>query len=609
MRFSAFLPVLLGVLSLAPIAHADLSPFSNSSRPVPLGAKVSLEADQTDWFLGENIVLHFKVENVGDEPFPVSAGGDYRGGARATRFKITARDAGGQAVVDPNPINFHFGGFGGSQILQKGEVWFQTLSILSYCRFESSGEYEISAQHDLGWKATPERPRPVAKIKLRLQMPTPAEAQKVVTALETLPKNDGVLSGTKNSQPFPDFSALRYPVYLPILAPKIRAGEEKYLASIANMETPQATAFLVELLDQKPNLAPRAAQILAARLPFEDDASALASKTTQNQIAALKLLRQRVENSWRPEFAAPLRAYARRLLPADDRDSLRLAASLLQTLGESTDLSSIVAALDKRIAKTVQTPRWQHMGENHREDGDGWGLQDDCLELMRCGAMLVKHGASLPTSQTPGVIAIQIETMRHNPQRLKAIWGAQAAIWMRHPTPFLRQLALQSVTPPYLPQPTPPVRLIPAIRAILPALLLDSDVNVRQAASELAAKSGDKTLKAEILKNLTQSRNDWDTGSANRAAQSVGASFEAAQIWAARLDEPKMFGLALRSLAELTAQRGFSSFRTDTPAEVGARLKPLWQKFLRLNATRLQSGKLFTPAELPRELYPAEFRF
>ncbi len=58
--------------------------------PVPAGAKVTLYADQQEFFLGENVLIHFCLENVGDEPFEISTGGDYRGSSRHLRFKVSA---------------------------------------------------------------------------------------------------------------------------------------------------------------------------------------------------------------------------------------------------------------------------------------------------------------------------------------------------------------------------------------------------------------------------------------------------------------------------------------------------------------------------------------
>ena len=65
------------------------------TQPVPEGAKVTLEFDRADYFLGENVLVHFVLQNTGDTPFEASWGGDYRGASRRLRFTVTATDEAG----------------------------------------------------------------------------------------------------------------------------------------------------------------------------------------------------------------------------------------------------------------------------------------------------------------------------------------------------------------------------------------------------------------------------------------------------------------------------------------------------------------------------------
>src|SRR5687767_4029042 len=88
--------------------------------PVPAEFTVSLTADRTQYVLGENVLVHFRVENTGDKPFAVHHGGDYRGAPRQTRFIVRATPVGAAAAAagaggarnapDPYPIINHFGG-------------------------------------------------------------------------------------------------------------------------------------------------------------------------------------------------------------------------------------------------------------------------------------------------------------------------------------------------------------------------------------------------------------------------------------------------------------------------------------------------------------------
>jgi hypothetical protein len=61
---------------------------ANANKPVPIGAKVTLELDRPEYFLGENVLVHFILKNTSDEPFEADLGGDYRGATRHLRFQV-----------------------------------------------------------------------------------------------------------------------------------------------------------------------------------------------------------------------------------------------------------------------------------------------------------------------------------------------------------------------------------------------------------------------------------------------------------------------------------------------------------------------------------------
>ena len=83
--------------------------------PVPPNAKVTLTCDKDEYFLGENILVHFKLENTGGTAFKANFGHDYRGAARALRFKVTATDQNGDSVADPYPNSMCMGGLGNTR--------------------------------------------------------------------------------------------------------------------------------------------------------------------------------------------------------------------------------------------------------------------------------------------------------------------------------------------------------------------------------------------------------------------------------------------------------------------------------------------------------------
>src|SRR6266436_8268964 len=118
-------------LLLVPPARAGEASLweANAKQPVPIGAKVTLELDRREYFLGENVLVHFILENTGDQPFEADFGGDYRGATRHLRFKVTAADESGHLAEDPDPSEWSGGGFGGARKLNPGDKFTESLPL------------------------------------------------------------------------------------------------------------------------------------------------------------------------------------------------------------------------------------------------------------------------------------------------------------------------------------------------------------------------------------------------------------------------------------------------------------------------------------------------
>ncbi len=91
---------LVAVEEEAPKADPGSHYSHHAFRSVPEGAVVRLELDKSEYFLGENVLIHFVVENTSAEPFRFDRGGDYRGAGRSQRYRVTATDADGKIVTD-----------------------------------------------------------------------------------------------------------------------------------------------------------------------------------------------------------------------------------------------------------------------------------------------------------------------------------------------------------------------------------------------------------------------------------------------------------------------------------------------------------------------------
>ena len=185
------IPVLFLIAELACVVRVRASEPSmwgtSTTQPVPEGAAVALVFDRQEYFLGENILVHFVIENTGGVPFSSHWGGDSRGSSRPLRFKVTATDETGRVAEDPDPFPMCFGGFGGQHTLKPGEKFITTLALMRYCQIDKPGVYTIRATHDFGWKEG-ERKRPVGEAKITLRMPDATQAEGVVAQMEQLPE-------------------------------------------------------------------------------------------------------------------------------------------------------------------------------------------------------------------------------------------------------------------------------------------------------------------------------------------------------------------------------------------------------------------------------------
>jgi hypothetical protein len=225
-------------------ALADRYAADDDRRAVPADAKVSVLLDKKEYFLGENILVHFVVENAGKGLFSITMGGDYRGASRALSFHVTATDAEGKQAADPDPSGHSLGGIRYSPELKPGQKHYASLQLRRYRRLERPGVYTIRVAHNLGWRETPGRKIPVAEATLKVLMPDAKQACAVVEEMYRLPRDHGGTAGQKR-QPFADFGALAYPVYLPWLTPRAAEGDEEALAAIGVIAAPEATKALI----------------------------------------------------------------------------------------------------------------------------------------------------------------------------------------------------------------------------------------------------------------------------------------------------------------------------------------------------------------------------
>ena len=554
---------------------------------MPAEAKVSLETDRKEYFLGENVLVHFLLTNSGEKEFNVETGGDYRGSTRSLRYDVTAVDENGAAAEDPDLTQMNMGGLVGWSAIKPGQTITMSLPLLRYRRIEKPGSYTIRVTHDFGWKETADRKRPVAETKLIFRMPSAAEAEQVVAAMEELPENPRPEFGQK-SFAYQDYGCLQEAVYLDPLLRRAREGKEWALQGIGAITTPEATAALIELAGgNDPALSLKAALALNSRLPDPEFKGELPSrgpfgfdyKAERQRKAAL---------SWKPEFAPKIRDLARRLLQQSDDKPVDAGAFMIETVGLAEDAPAVIAAVQRAL--NLFRP------SRHKPEDNVLDLPAPLPELVRAIRALHSRGWAMANPHSMGELFAYFTLLEPNtvgraaipnsegdsPARSKDWEQMLAAYAISAPFP-LREAAVRSI-----PQPVPESCL-----GILRKALADPDDGVSRAAAEVAGRSGRPEFIPQLVAIVATEQQKWLLRSASNAAFALGARYELYEAWVERLSDEALFTDAIPNLAHLLDfEQHSSSGRTDLNRAERLALRAAWRKFLPEHAEEIRAGKL-----------------
>lgn len=548
---------------------------ASAKTPVPTGAKVTIVCDWQEYFLGENVLLHFILENKSDQPFEADFGSDYRGAARHLRFKVTAIDESGRMAEDPDVSEFCGGGFGGSRKLNPGEKFTQSLPLMRYRRILQPGRYTIRVTHDYGWKEG-ERKRPVAEIPLIFRMPSPQEAEAIVAAMEKLPLDPNNSYGER-AQNYADFTALCQPVYLDPLLQRAKNGDPNALEGICWIASSDATAALIGLAtNANPKLALDAAKTLTMRLP--DPALESTNGFGGFPPFTRESRRQLVKNSWDAKLAPAVRSLATNYLARQETEKMAVGACMIQTVGTTNEAPAVRAALDRVLDPLVQPRR--------DPKDDILDQPEGVRELLNAMNVLHARGYSIGEDQISGEGAFLLyftwlaDQPPPRPERWLEILNTFGDN-CRFPT---RVAALNSI-----PEPAP----IDCF-AFVKSRLTDSDLGVCRTACSVAGRSGNKDFLKPLLEIIATEHHEWLLREATDAANKLGGGFDLLDTWADRLAEEHLYGLALDSLQTvIEGLPGSSSGRTDLTRGERIELRNQWRSFLTKHADEIRAGKKF----------------
>ncbi len=587
LRTSMQLHAILSLLFLTlmpcalPVRADDESMWAGSAtQPVPEGAKVTLELDRPDYFLGENVLVHFVLQNTGDTPFEASWGGDYRGASRHLRFKVTTTDEAGQAAEDPDPSPMCMGGMGGPKTLKPGEKFTTSLPLMRYCDIVKPGVYTIRATHDFGWKEG-ERKRPVGETTITFRMPNAKQAERIVSEMAELPDWPNKFWGER-SPPYADFRCLRHPVYLDILANRARNKDLRAFEGLGRIPTVKATETLIQLAGQPDvEVTLKAADTLNNRLPYPESHYISTQEGPQ-----LSIRGRLVERAWDEKLIPDVRVLAAKLLASEDLPTAAAGAFMITSVGIKEDAPAVLASINKARNPT-------HKNRTDPKDNI-LDTPQPIRELLRTMDTLRTRGYSLGEHVSGDAeILLYFHVLRNDPSpRPKRYRQFLEAFGISSWFP-IREAAVRSI-----PKPIPP-----EYRDFVLERLEDKDLGVCRAACAAAGMSGDSRFLRPLLDLIATEQHEWLLREASNAAQTLGAGFDLLSVWADRLAEARLYPLALDALQTvLEVPTGSYSGRTDLSRAERLELRKAWKEFLALHADEIRTGRRFNlsdPAVTP----------
>lgn len=456
---------------------------------MPPGARVTISTDKKQYFLGESIDLHFVLENVGKTSFSCSRGGDYRGADRHLSYHVEGIHEDGTATPDPNPNQMCMGGLGGEGMLPPGEKISDTLELLAYRRLDRPGKYRITASHGFGWESTKERPYPKGETTIDILAPTPEQAKKLVDGLDARSK----ARGDKNDEAHAirAYVRLTFPVYLPLIVERARAGSYSALLALGRTPDPEATKVLIESLEHPdPKFVYSVQEALYLRMPDP----ILDKKVHRRNFFDTDNVPERTylrDKSWRPEFAVAVHKHARQCLATRDEARLFRDAFMLSCIGTAEDLPDFIAAFDFAVKDAQGKPI---NPDRYPRPPGAYG------ELRRAAQMLVDRG--IPVINKPkssGEKILFVEKNHRNEKYRPEGWETTFLGILKDRMDYVREVALSCC----------PAPLPDSFKAAIAERIVDPHVDVQIAALALVEKNRLGEWKPAVIEAFRKAEEHW----------------------------------------------------------------------------------------------------
>jgi hypothetical protein len=608
------LTVIISFTLAAPPANAELK-VAVSDRVVDDKAtgtpRVTLDHQRNDYFLGENVLIDYRLENAGPGPLRYEKGGFFPGLRRNDGYQVTALpvDGAGKPIGPPaetfaDPEESREGPLA-SWKLAPGEAYVQTLYLPRYVRLEKPGRYSIRiANVD---RLNPKTRFSAGETVITLKEPTPTDARTIYQRMKKLPRQPVAGIGENSKVEIADFQALLAPVYVPVLREHAMEGDRDALDGLGKMCTARANAALIEAVDRaaaKDELDfALAAYHQASGLPnprFYPGFYPAGFKADSPDCIAGRAL---VERVWRPEFVDPLRRLAARLARDPKPVGLAEIEEICADVGTPNDMPNVMLGYTKAIELTWTMPPETHQYPRPRGVAYGYPI------AVR---MLLKRGAKVPTDpKTPGETGAYLVALRWQNDFRPADWAEQLVRWLDHPIPYVRELVLE-----WVPEPVPP-----AVLDRLPRLLAGNSGDLQIAACRLAQKHPREAFRDPLLKILRQGRaskaeyllEEYLLNAAVDAARANGITRDQlAEIWPSRIDPSDLGVAGMRRLLHTAIDYdGAEGSPGGLSPKDTAAATTRWKRFIDEHRKELREGHRFKlgDPEITPDLFPPGFDF
>jgi HEAT repeat protein len=567
-------------------------------RPVPRdgakrGAGVTLTPQRREYFLGENILVHYRLANAGKEPVRYEKGGFYPELRRNDGYRVTAvlldekgRPTAERAPAIPEPPNH--GGPVTHWELPPGGIYEQTLYLPRYLRFEKPGRYRVRIANVVRLEPTQELS--AGEMTLTLKLPTPAEARAVYERMKRLPAGPVAATGERSDTEIQDFQALLHPVYLSVLSASAARKDSDAVAGLGKIHTAEATAALVKLIEQALagddlDFALVAYRQVEGRLP---NPRWYANERTDASRRAF------VERVWRPACSKGVRQLAGRLARDPVGRGLGDLSYILECVGVAEDLPDLARGYTKAIEATRTLPFETH--QYFRPRGSAYSYRFAVRQLLARGAKVP------PAPKTPGEAAVYFIAQSDRKDFRPPGWQEQAVRWLKHETPYVKEFVLE-----HLPEPVPA-----AVLDLLPRLLADEYIDLQIAACHTARRHPRPAFRQPLLTILRTGKEEHLLNAAAAAGPPNSVTNDQVmEIWLTRLgnDDLGGAGVVRLLLAVLDDNQGRGELKLTDAVRVATVAR--WQRFIEENRARLRRGQRFRigDPEITPDLFPPGFQF